>query len=139
MFRVMVVEDTLTYRNILRHFLVGLGVGNVYMAADGAEALALLWEDSEFDLIVCDWHMEPMDGLALCGKLQEIPRLKEKHIPVLFMTADDKLADPEKRERVLQSMKELGVIDILPKPFSREDILSALTKCAGYNQQPVKD
>ena len=90
----------------------------------------MLEQDAEFDLIMCDWHMEPMDGLTFCAKVQETPELKGRYIPVLLMTADEKLANGGKTDRVLPFARRLGIVGILRKPFEPHDIKVALSRCA---------
>jgi two-component system chemotaxis response regulator CheY len=131
----MVIEDTVTFRRILQHQLIGLGVSSIFMAADGAEALVMLGHDADFDLIICDWHMEPMDGLEFCAKVQETPELKGRNIPVLFMTADVKMIDPVKQERLKATMKALGIVGVLPKPFNSDELKQVLASCGADQAQ----
>ncbi len=121
-FKVLVVEDLAMMRMLIRHQLGELGITRVVTAADGLEALDLLQREPDIDLIMCDWHMEPMDGLVFCARVQKIPYLGGRNIPVLFMTADERLSDPVRRTRALESAKELGIIDIIIKPFSIEEL-----------------
>ncbi len=132
MLKVLVVEDTATYQLIVRRQLQVLGIRSVVPAADGAEALALLRKEPDVDVILCDWHMAPMDGLAFCAAVQAIPYLRGRHIPVVFMTGDAKLADPDRRRRALEPGKGLGISEILIKPFTADTLREVLTKCAGY-------
>lgn len=118
-------------RTLIRHQLRELGIGNVSATSDGAEALDLLSHEPDVDLILCDWHMAPMDGLTFCAKVQATPHLGGRRIPVLFMTSDERLIDPEKRRRTLETAKDLGIIDILIKPFATEALRDALVRC-GY-------
>lgn len=132
MLRVLVVEDMATFRMIVRRQLAAVGVHAVAMAADGSEALDLLEQEPDFDLILCDWHMAPMDGLTFCGKVQKINYLRGRRIPILFMTADAKLADPERRRRALEQARGLGIIDIITKPFNIADLREVLARGLGY-------
>ena len=71
-----------------------------------------------------------MDGLDFCARVQATPYLGGRRIPVLFMTGDERLAeDADKRRRALETARELGIVDILIKPFTAADILAALTRC----------
>ena len=132
MLKVLVVEDTATFRLIVRRQLAALGINSVTTAVDGEEALELLRTEPDFDVILCDWHMAPMDGFAFCAQVQSIPYLRGRHIPVVFMTGDTKLADPNKRRRALGQAHSLGITDILIKPFSVADLREVLSRCAGY-------
>ena len=139
MLKVMVVDDSSTLRLVLRKQLIELGITSISMATDGKEALEMLGRDTDFDLIMCDWHMEPMDGLTFCAKVQETPELKGRYIPILLMTADDKLANNDRKDRMLPIIKRLGIIGILRKPFSHDDIKTILSRSAassGPRPQP---
>jgi len=131
MAKILVVEDTATFRAILRHQLVSIGITSIWMAADGEEALAMLEHQPDFDAILCDWHMHPMDGLTFCSKVRGVPAVQGRVIPVLFMTADPKLADPDKRARMLEPAKDLGIVEILPKPFNIPELKETLARCLG--------
>ena len=132
MTKILIVEDTATFRAILRHQLMGLGITSLWMATDGAEALGTLQQQPDFDVILCDWHMHPMDGLTFCSKVRSVPTLQNRAIPVLFMTADAKLANPATRERILEHAKGLGIVEILPKPFEADALKTTLERCLGY-------
>ena len=128
--KVLVVEDVSMLRTLIRHQLAEIGITRVATAGDGAEALDLLLGEPDVDLILCDWHLEQMDGLDFCARVQAIPYLGGRRIPVLFMTGDERLAeDPNKRRRALETARDLGIVDILIKPFNADDILAALTRC----------
>ncbi|MEI8396974.1 MAG: response regulator [Rhodospirillaceae bacterium] len=132
MLKVLVVEDTLTFQLIVQRQLAALGINSVEMTADGKAGLELLRREPDVDVILCDWHMVPMDGLAFCAAVQTVPYLRGRHIPVIFMTSDNKLVDPVKRKRALLPAQSLGITDILIKPFNVNDLREVLTRCAGY-------
>ncbi len=131
--KVLVVEDLATIRALIKYQLSELGVSRVTAVASGEEALGLLRAEPDFDVILCDWHMTPMDGLRFCALVQATPYLGGRKIPVLFMTGDDRLADPDKRHRALATARDLGIVDILLKPFKAEELLQALVRCGGLS------
>lgn len=131
MLNVLLVEDTATFRAIVRHQLLAMNMDTVHVAADGQEALAELRRNPDIDLIISDWHMAPMDGLTFCGMVRRVPGLAGRRLPVVFMTADAKLADEDRRRRVLEASGHLGIIAILPKPFTTAQLREALSVGAG--------
>jgi two-component system chemotaxis response regulator CheY len=133
MLKVLVVEDTATFRMIIRRQFAAVGIHQVAMAADGSEALDLVEQEPDFDLILCDWHMAPMDGLTFCAKVQERRYISERRIPILFMTGDSKLADPNRRARALAQARGLGIVDIITKPFNVADLREVLARGLGYS------
>ena len=131
MLNVLIVEDTATFRMMVRQQLLSMGMAKVHVASDGAEALQILKNNKDIDLVISDWHMAPMDGLTFCGMIQQTPALRGRQTPVIFMTADAKLADEEKRAKVLAASAHLGIIAILPKPFTQEQLRQALSVGGG--------
>lgn len=99
-------------RELLRVQLERLG-HEVREAADGLEALdAVAFEEP--DLIFLDIAMPKMDGLAVCRKLKDDPRLRL--IPVVIVTAMN--------DRVTKlNGIEAGADDFLTKPFDAKELL----------------
>ncbi len=127
--RVMVVDDQRTMRAILRDLLHKVGIREVLDATDGENALAqlnaLADKDKTPDLILCDLHMEKMDGLAFVthvrrGKEEKI----ERHIPILLLTG-------ENDTMMLEVVQQVGAIDILKKPISADNLGLAIAKAVG--------
>ncbi|TLG90790.1 EAL domain-containing protein [Pseudomonas edaphica] len=61
--RVLVLEDHHFQRAIAVNLLKQLGCETVFAAANGAQALRTLREAGPVDIVLCDLHMEGMDGL----------------------------------------------------------------------------
>ncbi len=89
---VLVVEDSITARALLRNILESAGY-RVTTAVDGADAYATL-KTGAFDLVVSDVEMPRMDGFDLTAKIRADRQLAE--LPVVLVTA---LASREHRER----------------------------------------
>ncbi|MDQ5896018.1 MAG: hypothetical protein QG612_104 [Pseudomonadota bacterium] len=73
---VLVVDDHETNRTVLENLLGAWGL-RVTLAESGEQALALLRDGGRpeagvaFDLMLIDWHMPGMDGIALAERLRE--------------------------------------------------------------------
>lgn len=94
--RVLIVEDSVTSRALLRNTLEKVGY-IVTTASDGMDALGILHEE-EFDIVVSDVDMPRMNGFTLTEKIRKDERLS--HLPVILVTALD---SPEDREHGLAS------------------------------------
>jgi EAL domain-containing protein (putative c-di-GMP-specific phosphodiesterase class I)/AmiR/NasT family two-component response regulator len=69
---IMVVEDHGFQRRMALHLLAELGVANVYEAAEGAEALALLERlPQPPDVVLVDLDMPGMDGIEFIGHVAQ--------------------------------------------------------------------
>jgi sigma-B regulation protein RsbU (phosphoserine phosphatase) len=109
--RVLCVEDQLSDRIRLTSLLETLGY-HVSACADGSEALALL-ESEAFDLVISDWRMPKMNGLALCRAVRDDTRFGRPYF--ILLTAQDAQAD-------LIAAMDAGADDFVTKPYSAEEV-----------------
>lgn len=116
--RVLVVEDSITSRLLLKHILEGAGC-EVETAADGLEALSRL-RQHRFDAVVSDVEMPHLDGLGLTARIRAEPGTAD--LPVILVTS---LQTPAERERGLQA----GADAYLTKgAFDQDQLLAALRR-----------
>src|SRR5690348_15759779 len=107
---VLLVEDEVDLCNLIKGHLEGEGYA-VVQAFDGPTALTLV-EQHRPDLIILDWMLPGMDGLAICR------RVRQSHLmPILMLTARS-----EEIDRVLGL--EVGADDYVVKPFSMRELLA---------------
>ncbi len=111
--RVMIVEDVATNRLILRSRLTQ-SYYDVVEAASGEDALDLVHSTTP-DIILLDVMMPGIDGFEVCRRLKSDPATL--HIPVVMLTALDKLDDRVKG-------LEAGADDFLSKPFEDVALMS---------------
>lgn len=116
--RVLVAEDSVTSRLLLKHILEGAGY-DIETAADGREAASML-RRTRFHALVSDIEMPAMDGLALTRAVRMDAALRE--LPVVLVTT---LADAGERERGL----EAGADAYLVKgDFDQDTLLATLRR-----------
>jgi PAS domain S-box-containing protein len=113
--RILVVEDHLVNQKVLAHQLREMGL-QYDVAINGMQALDMLATD-DFDLVLMDWQMPEMDGLAATRRIRQLPT-DIHHIPIIALTAN---ANAGFREACLAA----GANDYLSKPYS-EAALAAL-------------
>ena len=111
----LVIEDDPAYLDNIEVILRMEGF-RVHKASSGATALALL-KDEVPDLILCDIMMPVMDGHAFFALLKQDKMLA--FIPFIFVTALGR------RDDIRKGMAA-GVDDYLTKPFSAEELVSAV-------------
>ena len=128
--RILVVEDDPITRKQLRALLLRMGAKKVDLAADGNIGWAML-KDSEYDLIISDWHMPNRDGLQL------LKAVRSDHafdgIPFVMLTA-------ETEKNSILTAVEAGVNGYIIKPFSPivlEEKVRAVTETFPYTA-PVR-
>jgi DNA-binding response OmpR family regulator len=107
---ILVVEDDRALCDLLRSHLEADGYA-VVQAFDGPAALVAA-EQYHPELILLDWMLPGMDGLAVCR------RLRQKYLtPIIMLTA--------RTEEVDQILGlEVGADDYIAKPFSIRQVLA---------------
>ncbi|MCK9380955.1 MAG: response regulator transcription factor [Sulfuritalea sp.] len=111
--RILIVEDDPLLADALTQLL-----RSRHHAADTvttAEMAEDAVDHENFDLMILDIGLPGMDGFELLRRL----RAKNRHVPVLVLTARDAVED-----RV--AGLELGADDYLVKPFANEELLARL-------------
>jgi two-component system, chemotaxis family, chemotaxis protein CheY len=109
--KILLVDDSKMMRNIQKKVLETLGGMEFVEAGDGVEALGRL-SSGPFDLILIDWNMPNMDGLALIGKIRETDRTT----PLIMVTTE------AEKTRIMDAIKA-GVNNYVIKPFTPETML----------------
>ena len=120
MSKVLVIEDEEAIREIIDDLLTAENY-NIITAANGKEGLELALSKLP-DLIICDVMMPEIDGYQVLEQLRK--NTVTETIPFIFLTAKASKADRR------QGM-DLGADDYLTKPFTRQELLSAVTTRLG--------
>lgn len=116
--KILIVDDFLTMRRIVRTLLKQLGYENVTEAEDGEQAHVKL-KAGGFDFVVSDWNMPNLDGLGLIKRVRSDPELKD--LPFLMVTAE------AEKEKVIEAIKA-GVNNYIVKPFTAEILKGKIEK-----------
>jgi len=120
---VMVVDDSKTIRRTAETLLKKAGC-TVITAEDGFDALAKI-VDNRPDIIFVDIMMPRLDGYQACALIKN--NAKFKATPVIMLSSKDGLFDKAKGRIV-------GSDQYLTKPFSKEELLNAITKHSNSQQ-----
>lgn len=116
--RVLVAEDDVRLADILEQSLREAG-WQVRVCLDGRAALDAAIPtgdlDDEFDVLLLDWMLPSLDGLAVCRRLRGLGVLT----PVLMLTARG--STPDKVAGL-----DAGADDYLAKPFDLDELLARL-------------
>jgi CheY-like chemotaxis protein len=117
--RVLIAEDNVTNAQLVMEMLELTGCTAV-VAHNGHEALEQL-RNSSFDLVLMDWHMPELDGVAATKAWREIERERAnaKRIPIVALTASVLSGD---RETCINA----GMDDFLGKPFSYDELFAVV-------------
>lgn len=118
--KVMVIDDSKTIRRSAETLLKKVGC-EVVTAIDGFEALAKITEHKP-DIIFVDIMMPRLDGYQTCALIKNNQTFKAT--PVIMLSSKDSIFD-RARGRIVGSEK------YLTKPFSKEDLINAITTHVG--------
>ena len=113
--RILIIEDHAPLARNLETIL-GLEGFEVTCRANGADGLAAAREWRP-DLVLCDVMMPGCDGHEVLRRIRTDPELAL--IPFIFVTARAERGD-------LRVGMDLGADDYLTKPFTRDELLSAI-------------
>jgi two-component system chemotaxis response regulator CheY len=116
--KILVVDDMVTMRRIVKNILKQLGFPNCDEAENGQEALQKLRGDT-YGFVVSDWNMPIMTGIDMLRAIRRDEKLKT--IPVLMVTA-------EAQQSNLIEAVQAGVSNYIVKPFTAETMQEKLGK-----------
>ncbi|MDI3542494.1 MAG: hypothetical protein PWP57_97 [Candidatus Atribacteria bacterium] len=114
-FRILVVDDEESLREMLQEFLEGEGM-LVELAQNGQEALEKL-RSLNLDLVLLDLRMPGISGIEI---LQEIKK-EEPDLPVVVITAYGSV------DNAVETLK-MGAFDFITKPFKLEELRNAISR-----------
>jgi len=113
MLSILIVDDDVQIRELLREYLSGFGM-TVVAVADGKAMLDELNNKASFDLVILDLMLPGDDGLSLCRNLRA-----KSDIPILMLTARGEAMD-----RVVGL--EVGADDYIVKPFEPRELVARI-------------
>jgi len=127
--RVLVVDDNAAARDVLAAMSRALGL-RVDTAAGGEEALRRVEQagadNAPYQLLLLDWKMPGMDGVACAQALAERAPLRHPAPVVLMATA---FGGDDMRQRLAE--RQLAVGALLTKPVTPSALLDACTAALG--------
>ena len=115
MFKILIVEDTLTIREEIHDVLVMEGY-TVFEAENGSIGFEIALKKHP-DLIISDILMPKLNGFEMYKKLQN--NKTTKLIPLIFLSAKAEKSD-------IRAGMNLGAEDYLTKPIDVEDLLNTV-------------
>lgn len=119
--KVLLVDDSGTMRTIQKRYILKMGVAedDIVEADNGQKGLEA-FQQHKVDLVVADWNMPVMDGLALVKEI----RKQNDSVPIIMITTESE------RSRVVTAI-QAGVSDYLVKPFTSDALQEKFEKWVG--------
>ena len=113
-FKILAVDDNPTNIKVIGSVLRDAGY-RVGFALNGREALEVLMEVTDYDLVLMDINMPEIDGFEALELMQQCDECKS--IPVIMLTAFNNV------ENIVRGF-DLGAVDYITKPFHSKELLS---------------
>ncbi|MCO6441556.1 MAG: phosphate regulon transcriptional regulator PhoB [Nitrococcus mobilis] len=115
MLKILIIEDEAAIREMIAMALTR-GDYSVHQA-DSAEAGLALLDEIVPDLVLLDWMLPGMSGIAFARRLKRHPTYRD--VPIIMLTAR---GEEEDKIRGL----EVGADDFVTKPFSPRELLARI-------------
>lgn len=127
--RILVVDDNALNRFILAEMLRSFNCVPE-LAESGSEALIKLMKNNNYDVIITDYQMPGMDGVAFVLKLRGLKKLR--NTPVLMLTSvgrNKNIMELEKKEKIW----------LLTKPVKQSQLFNSLMVAIRGNGSSLPD
>ncbi|MDB2682678.1 response regulator [Alphaproteobacteria bacterium] len=127
---VLIVEDNAPVRDITASILQTFGCKKIYTARNGEEGFVEFCIHSP-DLVITDWMMHPLDGFDMAELMRTHSESPNPYAPVILMTAFTQ------HSKILRA-RDVGVTEIMVKPFSARDLYKRLVQVIEKPRRFVK-
>ncbi len=118
--KILVVEDEPQFERLVRQRFrrkIREGAYEFVFAADGLEALEVLEQQDDIQLVLSDINMPRMDGLTLVARLQE----KYPDVKAVMVSAYGDMKN-------IRTAMNLGAFDFVTKPIEFDDLEATIEK-----------
>jgi two-component system, chemotaxis family, chemotaxis protein CheY len=124
---ILIVDDSGAVRSVVRRLLTQLGFKNVDEASDGAAAFEKI-SKKNYDLVISDWNMEPVNGRELLERVRA--NKKYANMRFIMMTADSTI------DKIVQA-KHAGVSCFINKPFGADGLQAKILQVNAEHRAAV--
>ena len=114
---ILIVDDQKLNQRVLQTMLCRLGIHHVLTAENGKEALEIMNNCGNVDIVLTDMSMPVMDGGTLVHEIRRSPRFAQ--VPVYVITADVEMQG---------DYRQIGFDDLLIKPITLDKLKELLMK-----------
>ncbi|MBP5855490.1 response regulator [Marivibrio halodurans] len=109
---ILLIDDDMLMKRLIKDVLFGFGVRNIHHAANGHEALHTLQASGwEIDIVIADLLMEPMDGLEFTRLVRRGDCGIDPFQPIIMLTGHSETDH-------VAAARDAGVTEFLAKPVT---------------------
>ena len=117
---VLIVDDDELIASLMKALLQSAGINQVDIAADGLQAISMLYDANPvYDLVLCDWNMPIKNGLDVHNAM----RAAERYMETCFI-----LVTAVTEAKQIRSAIEEGVDDYIVKPIEEHTTLKKIAR-----------
>lgn len=127
--KILLVDDEEAVLKVTKARLEHEGF-KVLTAKNGVEAMSIAFSEENLSLFLLDIRMPKLDGYQLTQKLKEHPMTAR--IPIILFTASVWRVDD-----VVARCFELGIADVLYKPFRSKQLLEVVHRVLNIRETKI--
>ncbi len=114
--KILVVDDNKNMLELMGTILYAIGVRNVFETTEAAQGLREL-QHFKPDIIITDWHMEPMNGVEFVKRVRRGKKSPNPYVPIIMLTGYTEMA-------LVVEARDAGINEFLGKPISATTLYS---------------
>jgi len=125
--RILLVEDDGSIARIIIIAMRNIGVPYALDQAFSAEEALELWDQQAYDVVLTDYNLRGMNGIAMIGTLKERGAVD---LPTVVFTAYDDA-------RIQKEARAVGVTRFVTKPFVIEEFVKLTRELLPVNASEI--
>ncbi len=129
--KVLVIDDELHMRKVVKALLYAIGIRHVWEAPDGCAALDLICQQPP-DVVILDWEMPYLSGPEFMRIVRSPGTFPYPQIPVVMLTGHGE------KGRVIEAVNS-GINEFLLKPVSAQNLADRLKSIVHKPRPFIRD
>lgn len=124
---VLIIDDSRYARSFMKSALFSFGVRTILEAGDGPAGIEIL-RDKKVDLVVVDYDMDPMDGVAFTRLVRSGDEVACTQVPIVMVSGQAEM-------EIVMEARNAGITEFLVKPISADSLFRRV-RSALVNPRP---
>jgi CheY-like chemotaxis protein len=116
--KILLVDDNIHMRQLLRRLLGSLGIRDIDEAINGQAGMVML-RACKYDLILTDLEMQPMNGLEFTIQVRTSKESPNPQVPIIMVSGHTEIQQ-------VQAARDAGITEFIVKPITTRDLLARL-------------
>ena len=129
--RALIIDDNANNRVILQHMLQFRHIETTSVK-NGVEALQLLIDGEQYDLILVDYHMPILSGVETINKIKEVFSGKGTLVPLIVLHTSSE------EQEVVSTIGHDSTVVGLMKPIKVDELYASIRKSIRKSQQNIE-